>query len=198
IGSENLISSWAKAFEPSGIAIAQLWLTHANWDHKGEVKSIKDTLLEALANGVVPIINENDVVSDAEIMLMLKGWGENDNMAARVASLVGASAVLFLSTVGWIYEANPKEHKTARKYEVIDAHTIPVTLLLPNGTSPHGDGKNGINSIKTKVDAAAFCFRFGARASIANLFAGPDVIVSFGLATKEYGTRMGTETRFIE
>src|SRR3989344_1784865 len=88
IGAELLLSTWAAAFRPYKIAIAQFWVTHGNWDKDGERERIESGLLEALGLGIVPIVNENDVVSDNEIVLMDKGWGENDNMAARIASLV--------------------------------------------------------------------------------------------------------------
>ncbi|GEM_PF-986163 len=193
IGAELLLSTWAAAFRPFGVATAQFWVTHGNWDKDGERERIESGLLEALALGVVPIINENDVVSDNEIVLMDKGWGENDNMAARVASLLRVSSVLFLSSVGGIYEANPRENTSARKYLEINAWNIPEELRGPNGTSLHGAGKDGINNIKTKVEAAALCHRLGMGASIASLDADPNMILLFVVNSENYGTRMGTQ-----
>ncbi|KKU68545.1 MAG: Glutamate 5-kinase [Parcubacteria group bacterium GW2011_GWA2_47_16] len=193
IGAELLLSTWATAFRPYKIAIAQFWVTHGNWDKDGERERIESGLLEALGLGIVPIVNENDVVSDNEIVLMDKGWGENDNMAARIASLVHAFSVLFLSSVGGIYEANPRQHSSARRYDEINAHDIPQSLRSQNGTSPHGDGKDGINNIRTKIDAAAFCCRLGMRVNIASLSADSNMIILFGSAGENYGTRMGTE-----
>lgn len=191
VGAELLLSTWATAFRPYKIATAQFWVTHGNWDKNGERERIESGLLEALVLGIVPIVNENDVVSDDEIVLMDKGWGENDNMAARVADLIHASSVLFLSSVGGIYEANPKEDTRARRYEEIDAWNIPEALRSFNGTSFHGEGKGGINNIRTKVEAAAFCHRLGMRVNIASLDVDPNMILLFGATGESYGTGMG-------
>ena len=193
IGAERLLSAWTEAFRPHRVAIAQFWLTHANWDNETERQSIESRILEALACGIVPIINENDVVAGDEIILMEKGWGENDNMAARGADLIHAACVLFLSSVGGIYEANPREHTKARRYEQLDARNIPESLQCANGISIHGAGKDGINNIKTKVDAAAFCHKLGMRVNIASHDADSNVILLFGASGQDYGTRMGTE-----
>lgn len=193
IGSDRLLSAWAEAFRFYKVPIAQFWLTHANWLHDGERQKIKDRLLEALTFGVVPIVNENDVVSDNEIVLMEKGWGENDNMAARVADMVCASSVLFLSSVGGIYEENPKENTRARRYEEIDAWNIPEALRSFNGASLHGEGKDGINNIRTKVEAAAFCHRLGMRVNVASFDADPNMVFFYFDANQDYGTRMGRE-----
>ena len=194
IGAQLLLSTWANAFKKFRTAQAQFWVTHGNWDKEGEREIIKSGLSEALSANVVPIINENDVVSDAEIRLMEKGWGENDNMAARVAELIQASSVLFLSSVGAIFEANPHENIQARKYEMIDAWNIPEALRCPNGTSTHGEGKNGINNIRTKVEAAAFCHRHGMRVNISGLSVDEsDTIIFFGSNKQDQGTAMGNQ-----
>lgn len=193
IGAELLLSTWANAFRPYKIAIAQFWVTHGNWDKDGERERIESGLLEALSLGIVPIVNENDVVSDNEIVLMDKGWGENDNMAARVASLVHASYALFLSSVGGIYETNPRQNTGARKYLQINAWNIPDGLGSSNGTSVHGEGKDGINNIRTKVEAAALCHRLGMGVSIASLDADGNMILLSVANGESYGTRMGAE-----
>ena len=71
--------------------------------------STRSTLELMLKNRIIPVVNENDVVSDQEIRLMEKGWGENDLLAARVACLVKARFVAFLSSVGGGFEKKPEK-----------------------------------------------------------------------------------------
>ncbi len=192
VGAQPLLACWQNAFARHGIPIVQFWLTPSNWKNHGERAGIKHLIFEALARGLVPVVNENDVVSDQEIRLMEKGWGENDLLAARVACLVKARFVAFLSSVGGVFEKKPEKGNGARKYRELNAWDIPHALRRSNGCSKHGKG--GIN---TKITAAAKCHRRGMKVCIAGLSVGKTVLLHIAQGER-VGTLFGARTVLCE
>jgi glutamate 5-kinase len=101
VGQPRLMNAWSGAFGSgaSGRAVAQVLLTADDLDHRGRFLNARATLGELLARGIVPIINENDSVSFAEIKL-----GDNDHLSALVAGLVSADLLIMLSSVPGVLE----------------------------------------------------------------------------------------------
>ena len=97
VGMSHLLNRWRYAFGSFKMLTAPFWVTYANWVSEPERRSICSGILCCSHQGIVPIVNENDVVSDREIELMEKGISENDQLAMMVASLINADAVLFLT-----------------------------------------------------------------------------------------------------
>jgi len=93
IGQSLLMQTWQSGFEPHGITVAQVLLTHEDLRARNRYLGVKDTLEKLIAYNVVPVINENDTVSAAEIK-----FGDNDTLSAMVASLVDAQHLVILST----------------------------------------------------------------------------------------------------
>ena len=93
VGQGLLMETWQRGFAPHGITVAQVLLTHEDLRARARYLGVKETLAQVIAYGAVPIINENDAVSAAEIR-----FGDNDTLSAMVASLVGAEFLLMLST----------------------------------------------------------------------------------------------------
>lgn len=100
IGQQRLMAAWAEAFAPHRLVVAQVLLTADDLAHRGRFLNARNTLLELLARGVVPIINENDSVSFEEIKL-----GDNDRLSALTAGLIGADLLLILSSVPGLLQA---------------------------------------------------------------------------------------------
>lgn len=94
IGQNLLMANYERAFTRLGVTVAQILLTHDDMRHAERRKNAQHTLLNLLKKGVVPIINENDAVSYAEIQ-----FGDNDQLAAMVHELVHAHACIILSNV---------------------------------------------------------------------------------------------------
>lgn len=194
IGMRRLLNLWGSAFENSGMEIAQILVTHGNWQNQGEQESIKASILNLLEQGVIPVIDENDIVSDREIKLMEERISENDRLAAGIASLIGADAVLFLTDQEGVYEDNPETNPKAKLYDEINVRGMRVDLenLIANydGVSESGTGGMG-----AKLKAAIFCAEQGMEVAIAGN--EPDVIVKFAKG-ESVGTRIGlkADTRF--
>lgn len=176
IGSPYLLNMWSDAFFlPYRRLIGQVWVTHANWEDKNERESIKESLLDYLNYGIVPIVNENDVVSDKEIGLMEKSISENDQLAKLIAVHVKADMLLILTKVGGVFESDPQKNPGARLYEEINAWEVPPTLHF------------------SKAEQAAEALRGGVkRVAIAGL--QDDTILRFITGLK-VGTEIGRNTK---
>jgi len=190
-GAMPLLRRWSEAFKPYKIPIGQVWVTYRNWCDKGERASIATTISESLLAGIVPVINENDVVSQTEILSMEAGLSDNDWLAAKIAWLINADAIIFFSDAGAVFEANPETVANARRYREINAWDIPLSLR----TSPD-KSKTGRGGIKSKLMAAASCSKKGMRVSIASLN-GDHSIVRFAMG-ENVGTMMGTRNILCE
>ena len=94
VGQTCLLQLYSEYFKKSGCQISQVLLTHADLKHRGRHLNIRNTLLKLLQHNVVPIINENDVVSVDEIRV-----GDNDILSALVSVLVDADLLLILTSV---------------------------------------------------------------------------------------------------
>ena len=94
IGQSELMRLYTHAFAERGLTVAQVLLTQADLAHQVRCRNAKNTLATLLTRRVVPIVNENDVVAVEEI-----AFGDNDRLAALVASAIGADLVVLLSDV---------------------------------------------------------------------------------------------------
>src|SRR5207253_2388306 len=107
VGQSRLMTTYEKLFGVFGLSVAQLLLTHDDLEHHERHLNARNTLVRLLGHGVIPIINENDVVSFTELK-----FGDNDKLSALVASLLPADLLVILTTVDGVIEnfgkANPR------------------------------------------------------------------------------------------
>ena len=188
IGARHLLNMWGKGFGRHSREIAEMWVTYGNWNNEGERQSMRSSILNYHKQRVIPIVNENDVISDKEIRLMDKGLGENDRLARMVAELLNADAILFLTNGGGIYEEDPTLNPGARLYAEIDIETAMRLAAAPGATSPIGAG-----GIGAKLREASICAKREMRVAIAGM--GRDTIYKFAIG-KPVGTIMGDRIRF--
>jgi glutamate 5-kinase len=99
VGQSTLMHVYAEAFGRLGLTTAQVLLTQEDLSHRQRFSNAKRTLQTLLERGVVPIINENDTVAVEEI-----AFGDNDRLAALVASAVEAQLLVLLSDVDGLME----------------------------------------------------------------------------------------------
>ena len=182
VGARHLLNLWGNSFEVYGLDVAQVWLTYTNWTHEQEYKSIKSSILSFLKSGIIPLINENDVVSQREIELMEAGISENDRLARMVAEMIGADAVLFLTDIGGIYDKDPRTDASARRYKSV-GRDIFHQIGESESQSDHGTG-----GIGTKLAEAFRCFDAGMRVAVAGQ--EKDLILNFA-SGKDVGTMIG-------
>ena len=94
IGQNLLMANYERAFARRKLTVAQILLTHEDFRHEERRRNARQTILNLLRRGVVPIINENDAVSFAEIK-----FGDNDQLAAMIHELIHAHACILLSNI---------------------------------------------------------------------------------------------------
>jgi glutamate 5-kinase len=97
VGQRRLMDTWADAFEPFGMPVAQLLLTREDVDNRKRFLNVRNTIHAAHSLGAVPIINENDTISTDEIVRI--SFGDNDILASHVASALNANLLVLLSVV---------------------------------------------------------------------------------------------------
>jgi glutamate 5-kinase len=140
IGQSLLMDIWSKAFEPLGLIIAQMLLTREDFRSRKSSQNVELTLQRLLEHGAVPIINENDSVSDEEIR-----FGDNDVLSALLASLCKAEMLAILSTAPGLMTA-PE-----------DGEIIPfVSEITPGIEAMAGGTKSStaVGGMITKIEAA--------------------------------------------
>ena len=117
-GQVRLAQAYAEAFAHESILAAQILLTLGDTEERARYLNARATLRTLLALGAVPVINENDTVATAEIR-----FGDNDRLAARVASMMEADCLVLLSDVDGLYTADPTRDATAKHIPVVDEIT---------------------------------------------------------------------------
>src|SRR6267154_822898 len=149
VGQSRLMATYEKLFGAFNLSVAQILLTHDDLQHHDRHLNARNTLVTLLAHGVIPIINENDVVSFTELK-----FGDNDKLSALVASLLPADLLVILTTVDGVIEnfgkANPK---TISTIERIDASLE----KMAGGT----DSATAVGGMASKVEAAKIAVRSG-------------------------------------
>ncbi|HOX59614.1 MAG TPA: glutamate 5-kinase [Candidatus Paceibacterota bacterium] len=149
VGQSRLMAIYDKLFSAHGLAVAQILLTHDDLEHHERHLNARNTLVRLLANGIIPIINENDAVSFTELK-----FGDNDKLSALVASLLPADLLLILTSVDGVLEnfgrANPR---TIPVIERVD-HTL--EQKAGGTTSP-----TAVGGMASKIQAAKIAMRSG-------------------------------------
>lgn len=106
VGQTKLIESYDRTFRQFGRHAGQVLLIADDLDDRQRYLNVRNTLLQLLAFGVIPVINENDTVSVDELMTT---FGDNDRLAAMVTNLLRASLLVILSDVDGLYDGDPRE-----------------------------------------------------------------------------------------
>src|SRR5438067_2287200 len=108
VGQTFLMRAWEDCLAAHGIPTAQLLLTAGDFDSRTRYLNARNTIVTLVEWGCLPIINENDTVSVAEIR-----FGDNDHLAALVTNLLQAPLLILLSVVEGLYSADPKTDPNA-------------------------------------------------------------------------------------
>ncbi|HEX7625159.1 MAG TPA: glutamate 5-kinase, partial [Anaeromyxobacteraceae bacterium] len=104
VGQPDLVRAWGEAFAPHGVKVAQVLLTAEDLASRKRFLNARRTFARLLELGVLPVVNENDTVAVADILV-----GDNDSLAALVAGCVEAELVVMLTDVEGLYDRDPRE-----------------------------------------------------------------------------------------
>ena len=167
VGQSRLMSLYDDAFEKLGYRVAQVLLTEDDFLDATRNENLRATLAKLLALGVIPIINENDTVSTAELDrpasrgARARVFGDNDKLSALVMTHSGADLLILLSDVDGLYTSDPQSHGAAL-IEELSGVTDAVRAFAKGG---NGRGRGGMES---KLEAARIANEAGRPAVIAN------------------------------
>lgn len=169
LGQATLVSFWQQLID---VPVAQVLLTHDDLRNRRRYLNARATLRELLRLGALPVINENDTVAVDELKL-----GDNDNLAAAVASLVDADLLLIATDIGGLYTAHPQRDPDAKPITQVERIT-PELLAVAGGAA----GALGTGGMRTKLESAAKASTAGIATA---LFCGRDDAVVSALAKDE-------------
>jgi len=120
VGQTSLMRAYERAFEKHGRHVAQLLLTHDDFERRERYVNARNTLFALLARGIVPIVNENDTVATEEIRLEGGGGGANDHLATLVTQMIGADLLILLTDSDGLFTKDPHRHPDARRIPVVE------------------------------------------------------------------------------
>lgn len=151
-GQVRLAEAYADIFAGSDIVAAQILLTLGDTEERRRYLNARATLKTLIELGSIAVINENDTVATAEIR-----YGDNDRLAARVASMMEADRLILLSDVDGLYTADPSRHADAKHLSQVAAITPQIEAMA--GASVSGVGRGGMASklAAAKIATAAGC-----------------------------------------
>lgn len=158
-GQPLLMRAWEAALAPFGIPTAQLLLTLGDTESRRRWLNARATIEVLLANGCVPVVNENDTVATDEIR-----YGDNDRLSARIAQMIQSDLLILLSDVDGVYTGDPRRDADAE--HVAHIGTIDEKVERWAGAaSALGVGSGGM---RTKIAAARIAQSFGCATIIAS------------------------------
>lgn len=158
VGQMGLIRAYESGFERFDQLTAQILLTHDDLSDRRRYLNARGTLSTLLAHGVLPIVNENDTVTTAEIKL-----GDNDTLGAQVANLIDADVLVILTDQSGLFDKDPRHNPDANLLERANASDPQILALAGPAGSSLGSG-----GMRTKVLAAERAAQNGTTTVIAN------------------------------
>lgn len=158
VGQGVLMHTYEKMFREYGQNVGQVLLTRMDAQDRKKFMNSRNTLLTMLQMGVIPIINENDVVAIDEFKI-----GDNDTLSAMVSNFIEADLLIILSDVDGLYTANPQIHPEARIIPVVTEVDKHVYDIAGGAGSSIGTG-----GMYTKIQAASIATSSGVDMVIAS------------------------------
>ena len=151
-GQPLLIQAWADALGHHGIAVGQNLLTSEDSENRRRYINARNTLESMLERGIVPIVNENDTVTTDQMR-----YGDNDRLAARVASMSGSDTLVLLSDIDGLYTADPKQDATAKHLPLIEHITPEIEAMGGESNSNFTSGGMRTKLLAAKIATEAGC-----------------------------------------
>ena len=158
VGQIALARAWSESLSRHDIVAGQILLTLGDTEERRRYLNARETLNQLMKMGAVPIINENDTVATTEIR-----YGDNDRLAARVATMAGADLPVLLSDIDGLYTAPPHQDPNAQFLEVIPAITPEIEAMAGGAASELSRG-----GMRTKIDAGKIATSAGCAMIIAS------------------------------
>src|SRR5271170_1682841 len=197
VGQSLLMDAYKNLFSKWDIKVAQVLLTEEDFTNWRRYSNLQHTMEKLIGFGVLPIVNENDTVSTAELESVGTGsrgiaFSDNDRLAALGMSGLEADALVLLTNVDGLLRRESDDGEPTDVIPLVDDVTPELTAL---GTGPSSSGRGGM---RTKLEAAAIAMNCGGIAVIANgndpealdrIFTGDKIGTTFLPAKRMRGKR---------
>ncbi len=158
VGQIALARTWAAALSRYGITAGQVLVTLGDTEERRRYLNARSTIDKLLEWRALPVINENDTVATNEIR-----YGDNDRLAARVATMVSADLLVLLSDVDGLYDAPPSTAASARHVPRVERITPDVEAMAGAAGSELSRG-----GMQTKIEAGKIATGSGTHMVIAS------------------------------
>lgn len=158
VGQATLMQLYQESLAPHGVQTAQILLTASDFDNRARYLNARNTIVTLFEYGALPIINENDTVSVAEIK-----FGDNDHLAAMVTNLLRAPLLVLLTNVDGLYSDDPRTNSAAELLSTVPNIDASVTKYAAETRSALGTG-----GMESKLKAARLATAAGEAVIMAN------------------------------
>ncbi len=158
VGQSALMQVYQECLHPHGLHTAQILLTAGDFDSRVRYLNVRNTILTLFEYNCLPIINENDTVSVAEIK-----FGDNDHLAAMVTNLLRAPLLVLLTNVDGLFSSDPTSDPQAKLLDTVPHIDRAVTDMAGASKSALG-----IGGMKSKLRAARLVTAVGEAVIMAN------------------------------
>ncbi|RXJ89648.1 glutamate 5-kinase [Arcobacter sp. CECT 8983] len=149
IGQPLLMKHYKKRFREHGLKCAQMLLVEEDFDSRKRSANAKGVMEILLSNDIIPILNENDVIANKELL-----FGDNDQLAAHAAHFFDADILAILSDVDGLYDSNPHENPDAKMRKIVNFIEDDELEMKHTPNSEFATG-----GIVTKLKAAHFLLK---------------------------------------
>ena len=158
VGQIALARIWSEVLGDHGIGAGQILVTLQDTEERRRYLNARSTIAKLLDWRAVPVINENDTVATNEIR-----YGDNDRLAARVATMTSSDLLILLSDIDGLYTAPPGANPNARLIPVVESVTADIEAMAGAAESELSRG-----GMRTKIEAAKIATSAGTHMLIAS------------------------------
>ena len=158
IGQIALAGAWSEELARRGLRSGQVLVTLGDTEERRRYLNARATISTLLKMKAVPVINENDTVATSEIR-----YGDNDRLAARVATMMSADLLILLSDIDGLYTASPATDANAKLVETVERITPAIEAMAGAAASEFSRG-----GMKTKIDAGKIATAAGTAMIVAS------------------------------
>lgn len=156
VGQVKLINTYAQLFANHGMVCAQVLVTKGDFRDRRHYLNMKTCVTNLMQNNIVPVVNENDVIAVTELM-----FTDNDELSALIASMIGADALVLLTSVDGLYNGNPND-PSSELITLVDKAKVDFSFI---STERSNFGRGGM---VTKARMAHKLAKVGVTVHIAN------------------------------
>ena len=162
IGQSSLMSIYEELFGAYDCQVAQVLITKSALQNEADKYDIASAFSRMFEFGVLPIVNENDVVA-SDAMKSVDKFGDNDTLSAYVAEFIEANILIILSDIDGLYDSDPRSNPDAKIVPLVTDVSADILKMAGGAGTARGTG-----GMATKLNAACIVMASGIDMVITN------------------------------